>query len=649
MTEFLTAPRPIRSVLIANRGEIACRIIATCRKLGLRSVAVHSEADTGAAHVLAADLALCIGPAPSRESYLNIDAVIGAARASGADAVHPGYGFLSENPEFVRACEDAGLIFIGPSAKAVAAMGSKIEARRIADAAGVPVVPGVTLEPDDPAFAEQVAALGFPVLVKASAGGGGRGMRRVDHAGQLADALTSARAEAVAAFGDATVFVEKLILSPRHLEVQVFGDGQGGALHLYERDCSVQRNHQKLIEEAPAPDLPETVRARLLEHALKLTRTIDYEGAGTVEFIMESGGDSPYFLEMNTRLQVEHPVTEAICGVDLVEWQLRQAAGLALPLTQEQIIPRGHAIELRLNAERPHDGFLPGTGRVIDLLIPPGLRFDGGFGAGSEVSAHYDSLLGKLIVHRPARAEAVAALLVGLEGLAMPGLATNQALLADCLRVPAFAQGRATTGFLALTFPDGWQPAPETLAWLRGHAALAALAGEDTPFRRMDGFRTTGKPGRVPLAFSDEYGSGVLTLLYGPAPLVETEGKMVPLGTPPLRIWHEGKVIHAAGQALTIAFECRPLAAALAQAELEQPGHGVVRAPLTGQVTTVHVRVGDQVSRGTELVVMEAMKLIHTLAAPIDGTVTRVSCAPGQTLTAQTVLVEIDDPKEEKS
>src|SRR5690554_4839419 len=346
MTEFLTAPRPIRSVLIANRGEIACRIIATCRKLGLRSVAVHSEADTGAVHVLAADLALCIGPAPSRESYLNIDAVIGAARASGADAVHPGYGFLSENPEFVRACEDAGLIFIGPSARAVAAMGSKIEARRIADAAGVPVVPGVVLEPDDPAFAGQVAALGFPVLVKASAGGGGRGMRRVDHAGQLAGALASARTEAGAAFGDAMVFVEKLILSPHHLEVQVFGDGQGGAMHLYERDCSVQRNHQKLIEEAPAPDLPGTVRARLLAHALKLTRAIDYEGAGTVEFIMESGGDSPYFLEMNTRLQVEHPVTEAICGVDLVEWQLRQAAGLALvhgsaPLveTEDKTVP----------------------------------------------------------------------------------------------------------------------------------------------------------------------------------------------------------------------------------------------------------------------------------------------------------------------
>ena len=467
MTEFLTAPRPIRSVLIANRGEIACRIIATCRKLGLRSVAVHSEADTGAAHVLAADLALCIGPAPSRESYLDIDAVIGAARASGADAVHAGYGFLSENPEFVRACEDAGLIFIGPSARAVAAMGSKIEARRIADAAGVPVVPGVVLEPDDPAFAGQVAALGFPVLVKASAGGGGRGMRRVDHAGQLAGALASARTEAGAAFGDAMVFVEKLILSPRHLEVQVFGDGQGGAMHLYERDCSVQRNHQKLIEEAPAPDLPGTVRARLLAHALKLTRAIDYEGAGTVEFIMESGGDRPYFLEMNTRLQVEHPVTEAICGVDLVEWQLRQAAGLAL--------------------------------------------------------------------------------------------------------------------------------------------------------------------------------------VHGSAPLVETEDKTVPLSAPPPRIWHEGKVIHVAGRALSIAFECRPLAAALAQAELEQPGHGVVLAPLTGQVTAVHVRVGDQVSRGTELVVMEAMKLIHTLAAPIDGTVTRVACAPGQTLTAQTVLVEIDDGEEEES
>lgn len=643
MSEFLTAPRLIRSVLIANRGEIACRIIATCRRLGLKTIAVYSEADTGAAHVQAADLALCIGPAPSRESYLNIDAVIGAARASGADAVHPGYGFLSENPDFVRACNTVGLIFIGPSAQAVATMGSKIEARRIAQEAGVPVVPGVELAPDDPALAEQVTGLGFPVLVKASAGGGGRGMRQVDRAEHLPGALAAAQAEAGAAFGDSTVFVEKLIQSPRHLEVQVFGDGQGGALHLYERDCSVQRNHQKLIEEAPAPDLPAKVRNRLVEHALTLTRAIGYEGAGTVEFIMARGGDAPYFLEMNTRLQVEHPVTEAICGVDLVEWQLRQAAGLPLPLTQEQIIPRGHAIEVRINAERPHDAFLPGTGRLVDLVTPPGLRFDGGFVPGNTVGAHYDSLLGKLVAHRPDRTGAVAALLAGLEGLAMPGVATNQAFLADCLRAAVFAQGKATTGFLDLVFPEGWQPDAETLAWLRGHAALAGLGGGDGPFRRMDGFRSAGAPGRVPLSFSDEYGSGELTLTLGPLPSVRIGDQYVNLTAPPPRNWHEGATVHAAGCALTIAFDCRPLAGARARAARDQPGQGAVLAPLTGQVTAVHVAVGDRVSRGAALVVMEAMKLVHTLAAPTDGTVTRVACEPGQTLNARTILVEIEE------
>jgi len=646
MTEFLTAPRPIRSVLIANRGEIACRIIATCRRLGLRSVAVHSDADAGARHVRLADQAVRLGPAPAADSYLRIPAVIAAAQAAGADAIHPGYGFLSENAEFVRAVEAAGLIFVGPSARAVAAMGSKIEARRIAAAAGVPVVPGFEIEAGTD-IAAQAARIGYPLLVKASAGGGGRGMRRVDGPADLDRALASARAEAGAAFGDATVFVEKLIAAPRHLEVQVFGDGQGGALHLYERDCSVQRNHQKLIEEAPAPDLPDAVRARLLDHALTLARAIRYAGAGTVEFVLEQGSVQPFFLEMNTRLQVEHPVTEAICGIDLVEWQLRQAAGLPLPLTQAQIAPRGHAIEVRINAEDPAAGFLPATGTVQDLVAPPGLRLDAGIEPGSEVGMHYDSLLAKLIAHGPDRETARQRLIAGLRDLALPGVTTTQALLADALAAPDFAAGRATTAFLARSFPDGWRPDPSALAWLRGHAALAGIAGGTGVLARLDGFRVTPRrAARVPLWIEDQTGSAEAVLILGPAPEVETGGQRLALTGPPPRIWREGATVHAAGRGLWLALTLRPLAEARTGSGTPEPAAGTVLAPLTGMVTEVHVASGDRVDRGAALVVMEAMKLVHTLTAPVAGRIARVACAPGQTLAARTVLIEIDDDKE---
>ena len=646
MTEFLTAPRPIRTVLIANRGEIACRIIATCRRLGLRSIAVHSTADAGALHVRLADHAVCIGGAAPADSYLNIPAVIAAARASGADAVHPGYGFLSENAAFVRACDAAGLLFIGPDAQAVAAMGSKIEARRIAMAAGVPVVPGFDAagaSPED--MAQAAARIGYPVMVKASAGGCGRGMRRVDRPSDLGPAMAAARAEAGSAFGDDTLFIEKLILSPRHIEVQVFGDGQGGAVHFHERDCSVQRNHQKVIEEAPAPDLPDPVRQGLFDSALTLTRAIRYGGAGTVEFILQQGGAQPYFLEMNTRLQVEHPVTEAICGVDLVEWQLRQAAGLPLPLRQDQIRPQGHAIEVRINAERPEAGFLPATGRFVDVVAPPGLRFDTGVAAGSRVGSSYDSLLAKLIAHGPDRDSARQRLIAGLESLAMPGVPTNQAFLADCLRAPAFAAGQATTAFLAETFPQGWQPDPARLLSLRARAALAMLRGGDDPQHRIDGFRVTSQlGGKVPLWLADDHGSAEIVLRPGPAPMIREGGIDRPLTGPAPRLWpgEDGTTLACDG-GMSLALRLRPLAEARMGAAAGDAAEGQVIAPLTGRVTEVRVALGDIVTRGTPLVVMEAMKLVHVLPAPIDGRIARVACAAGETRSAKTVLIEMEE------
>ncbi len=644
MTEFLIAPRPIRAVLIANRGEIACRIIATCRRLGLRSIAVYSEADADARHVRLADSAVAIGPASVAESYLSIQALIEAARKTGADAIHPGYGFLSENPDFVQAVEDAGLIFIGPSADAVRRMGSKITAREIARKAGVPIVPGFD-DPDATAenFAQAAEHIGYPVLVKASAGGGGRGMRRVAGPEVLKGALDSARREAAGAFGDATVFLEKLIANPRHIEVQVFGDGKGGALHFFDRDCSVQRNHQKLIEEAPAPNLPDTVRASLLAHATRLTSAIAYAGAGTVEFVMGADDAAPYFLEMNTRLQVEHPVTEAICGVDLVEWQLRQAAGLPLALTQDQIFVKGHAIEVRLNAERPEAGFMPDTGMITAVQAPTGLRFDTGIEAGDTVGSHYDSLLAKLIAYGPDREAARIALIEGVGGTAIAGIGSNLGFLRDCLTAPAFAEGRATTAFLTDSFPDGWQPDADTLLALRGHAACKAIAGGDAPQTRIDGFRVGGRsmPGRTPLRISDTYGEADITLHLGAASTVTEGDRCCALNEPPAFLKRHDDTMTAAAHGLTLNLTARPLAEARMEARGAAASEGAITAPLTGLVTEVRVAEGDRVAKNAALIVMEAMKLVHTLTAPFDGTVTSLRAAKGDTVTAKTLLVEI--------
>jgi 3-methylcrotonyl-CoA carboxylase alpha subunit len=646
MNDFLSAPRPIRSVLIANRGEIACRVIKTASRLGLRSVAVYSDADADALHVRLADDVVRIGPAAPSESYLNIDAILHAAAVSGAEAIHPGYGFLSENPAFVRAVEAAGLAFVGPSSDAVEIMGSKILARGVAQKAGVPVVPGFDgPNATDADFAKAADEIGYPVLVKASAGGGGRGMRRVMKPADLQAALDSARSEAVSAFGDPTVFLEKLILDPRHLEVQVFGDGRGNVLHFHERDCSVQRNHQKIIEEAPAPNLPDAVRQVLFDHAVNLAAAIDYAGAGTVEFVMQAGSNEPYFLEMNTRLQVEHPVTEAICGVDLVGFQLRQAAGFPLPFTQDNIRPKGHAIEVRLNAERPEAGFLPDVGRIEYLAMPPRTRFDSGVETGSVVSSHYDSMLAKLIVHGADREAARSTLKAALDGAVLSGVGSNLAFLADSLDAPSFAEGRATTGFLAETFPEGWQPDPDKLLRLRGHAALASIANGRDPVRRTDGFRIgrSGEPGKAPLFVEDEYGDAEIELRFGDELSVREGDREVALGDPPAWLAPVAGRIGASAHGLNILAAVRPLAEMRMEARADGNAPGAIAAPLTGLVTVIHVAEGDAVLKGQPLIVMEAMKLVHTLTAPFDGTVTRVAAGADKTVAAKTILIELEE------
>ena len=442
-------------VLIANRGEIACRIAATCRRLGLRSIAVFSDADAGAMHVAAADAAERIGPAPPRESYLSIPAILAAAERSGARMVHPGYGFLSENADFAEACTRAGLAFIGPPADAIRAMGGKAAAKVVARQAGVAAVPGYDGEDQSPErLAAEAERIGFPVMIKAFAGGGGRGMRQVKVADGFAAALAAARREA-AAFGDDRVLVEKLVGSARHIEVQVFADAHGTVLHLGERDCSLQRRNQKLVEESPAPGVAPALRAELGRRAVALARAVGYVGAGTVEFVADAAAppdaDRIWFIEMNTRLQVEHPVTEMVTGLDLVEWQLRVAAGEALPFSQDGLAPRGHAVEARLCAEDPARNFLPSPGTIRALRLPaagPGLRIDAGFRAGDVLTPYYDPLIAKLIAHAPTRAEALARLAAALDGVAAEGIRVNAAFLARVLRSEAMQAGGVDTHFL---------------------------------------------------------------------------------------------------------------------------------------------------------------------------------------------------------
>lgn len=659
--QLSTAPRPIRTVLIANRGEIACRIMRTCRRLGHRCVAVYSDADRDALHVRFADASHRLGPPAARASYLDIDAIIRAVRASGADAVHPGYGFLSENPAFVARCEAEGINFIGPSAAAVTSMGSKIEAKKIAAAAGVPTVPGYHGEDQsEAALAREAARIGFPVLIKASAGGGGRGMRLVNEPRQFSAALLSARKEAVAAFGDESVLLEKFVTNPRHLEVQLIGDQHGNLVHVFERDCSVQRNNQKLIEEAPAPNLDDQIRRKLFDRALTLGRAIGYTSAGTVEFVMEAGGSEPYFLEMNTRLQVEHPVTEAIAGIDLVEWQLRVAAGLPLPLKQEQIETRGHAIEVRLAAERPDANFQPSVGVFVEVESPPDLRFDTGIEAGSEVSLHYDSMIAKLIAHGPDRSAALGALKRGLGLLTLLGPATNQRFLLDCVSQPAFEAGRATTAFLAAAFPNGWLPATQTVAAARAAAAASPFLGNPDPtasvWQRRTGFRVSGsrRAASLSLEVADEYGSSSV-LLKAQAGAVSAlvdemqfdlgslERPLTSVAGAPARFSLDGERVYASVSGLAISAKVSTAVDAPRETEEVAASHlgNALTAPLPGVVSHLPIKVGDPVEEGDTAFQIEAMKLIHTVAVPRPGVISAVHCAVGDTVAVGAVLVEL--------
>jgi 3-methylcrotonyl-CoA carboxylase alpha subunit len=639
------------TLLIANRGEIAARVIRTARALGLRTVAVHSEADAGALHAQLADLAVPIGGPRPADSYLRGDRIIAAALATGAQAIHPGYGFLSENPEFVEQVTAAGLTFVGPSASAIRAMGLKDAAKRLMHEAGVPVVPGYHGDNQDPEHLAGAAdAIGYPVLIKAVAGGGGKGMRRVDHPRDFAAALASARGEAATAFGNDAVLIEKYIEQPRHIEVQVFGDGTR-AIHLFERDCSLQRRHQKVIEEAPAPGMTPEMRAAMGGAAVRAAEAIGYSGAGTVEFIVDGSRglrpDGFWFMEMNTRLQVEHPVTEAITGIDLVEWQLRVASGEPLPLRQEDLTIRGHAFEARLYAEDVPAGFLPATGRLAHLAFPPGARIDTGVRSGDAISPWYDPMIAKVIVHGPTRATALARLRAALEGTQVEGTVTNLAFLAALSGHEGFAAGQVDTGLIgrdlaALTEAPVPTPAeialaaaatvagaPEALAgfalWAPLEQAVPLVCGAETYATRV----ATLGPGRFEVALA-----GARHAVAADAAGWSVDGQRA-LSSPR----RDGAAVHLHGPR-RFRFE-RP--DPLAVDAVAGPGAGVVLAPMPGLVKAVFVAPGDTVAKGAPLAVLEAMKMEHTLAAGRDGTVAEVLAAPGAQVEAGAALIRLAD------
>ncbi|NNU81453.1 ATP-grasp domain-containing protein [Halovulum dunhuangense] len=644
-----------RKLLIANRGEIACRIIRTARRMGIATVAVHSDADAGALHVAMADEAVRIGPAPVRQSYLDGEAILRAARASGAEAIHPGYGFLSENPDFVDAVEAAGLVFVGPSAAAIRAMGLKDRAKALMAEAGVPVVPGYHGARQEPDFLAGCAEeIGYPVLIKAVAGGGGKGMRRVAVPQDFAEALEGARREALAAFGNGDVLIEKWIDTPRHIEVQVFGDGRA-AIHLFERDCSLQRRHQKVIEEAPAPGMTAELRAAMGAAAVRAARAIGYAGAGTVEFIADGAGplraDGFWFMEMNTRLQVEHPVTEAVTGIDLVEWQLRVAFGEPLPLAQEDLRLSGHAIEARVYAEDPANGFLPATGHLSHVDFDGGLRVEAGVRAGDAITPHYDPMIAKLIATGPDRAAAMAALRRGLARSVVAGSVTNMGFLGRLLAHPDFAAGRIDTGLIerdavALTAP----PVPLGDSW-----ALAALAACDLPRAGATGFHLWVP---LPLPVTLEWqGKRVDLTLRQPAPdafEVDTPEGRVRLSDVRRdgEVWHHGRDGHRRrtwvapgpdrvtlaqdGEALIFG-RPDPLAAGL-----EERGADVLRAPMPGLVTQMRASPGARVAQGDLLVVLEAMKMEHVLRAPRDGVIADVTVTEGAQVAQDAVLLRLE-------
>jgi 3-methylcrotonyl-CoA carboxylase alpha subunit len=656
--------RRFRTLLIANRGEIACRVIRTAKEMGLRTVAVYSEADRDAMHVAMADEAVLLGPARARDSYLNIDRVIEAARNSGAEAVHPGYGFLSENAEFARACADAGLVFVGPTADMMTAMGSKAGSKMLMEKAGVPLVPGYHGEAqDEVTLAKAAAKVGFPVLVKASAGGGGRGMRIVRSADELAGAITSAKREAKAAFGDDRVLIEKFVQNPRHIEVQVIGDSHGNLVSLFERECTLQRRHQKVIEEAPSPTLNEAQREAVCAAARKAAAAVNYVGAGTIEFV--SDGKDFFFIEMNTRLQVEHPVTEFITGLDLVGWQLRVAFGEKLPLKQDQIKLSGHAVEARVYAENPHKNFMPSVGRIKTWRMPEqsnGLRIDAGYRGGDAVSPHYDAMLAKVIAWAPTRDAAIERLNRGLEDTDVRGIVTNVPFLSALVTHPDVRANAIDTGFIERELKDltPAAPAPENLELC---AAVAAILNEEAKAARTEvhsPWRTSGwmpvgrrermfafRHGQAEQKISLRYGNGPPTLSIGDREFAFT---FATTGDGGLDLTLDGVKSHIfaviEGHELYLRtrngrFDLHWVDPFGGDDE-EQVGEDKIVAPLPGTVVALLAEVGTKLEKGAPILTLEVMKMEQTLRAPFAGVLKLIKCKVGDIVQEGVELAEVE-------
>ncbi|MEY9488443.1 acetyl-CoA/propionyl-CoA carboxylase biotin carboxyl carrier protein [Streptomyces calvus] len=644
------AAQMFETVLVANRGEIAVRVIRTLRSMGVRSVAVYSDADADARHVREADTAVRIGPAPAAESYLSVERLLRAAARTGAQAVHPGYGFLAENAGFARACAEAGLVFIGPPADAIALMGDKIRAKETVKAAGVPVVPGSSGSGlTDAQLAEAARGIGMPVLLKPSAGGGGKGMRLVRDAGKLADEIAAARREARASFGDDTLLVERWIDRPRHIEIQVLADGHGNVVHLGERECSLQRRHQKIIEEAPSVLLDEATRAAMGEAAVQAARSCGYRGAGTVEFIVPGTDPSSYFfMEMNTRLQVEHPVTELVTGLDLVEWQLRVAAGEPLAFAQDDITLTGHAVEARLCAEDPARGFLPSGGTVLRLREPEGdgIRTDSGLSEGTEVGSLYDPMLSKVIAYGPDRASALRKLRAALAQTVTLGVQTNAGFLRRLLAHPAVVSGDMDTGLVereadSLVSTEVPEEVYEAAAAVRLDALRPRGDGWTDPFSVPDGWRLGGTP--KPAAFHLRVTDPVEHTPRG-THTVTDDSVSVTLDGVRHTFHRAADWLGRDGDAWHVR-DHDPVAASLTRAG--QAGADSLTAPMPGTVTVVKVAVGDEVSAGQSLLVVEAMKMEHVISAPHAGTVTELDVAPGTTVAMDQVLAVIAPVEEE--
>ena len=669
-----------KKILIANRGEIACRVAASARRMGVRTVAVYSDADARAKHVQACDEAVHIGGSAPKDSYLRWERILEAAKATGAQAIHPGYGFLSENEEFAQACADAGLVFIGPPPSAIRAMGLKAASKQLMEKAGVPLVPGYHGADQDPQLLHREAdRIGYPVLIKASAGGGGKGMRLVERSEDFAAALASCQREAINSFGDDAVLVEKYVLRPRHIEIQVFGDTQGNCVYLFERDCSVQRRHQKVLEESPAPGMTPALRQKMGEAAVAAAQAVNYVGAGTVEFIVEQPGgyDQPeamkfYFMEMNTRLQVEHPVTEAITGEDLVDWQLRVASGLPLPKRQDELRITGHAIEARICAENPDNGFLPATGTLHVYRKPDcasfrvgDVRVDDGVREGDAISPFYDSMIAKLIVHGDTREQALARLDAALAETRIVGLATNVQFLRLVIASDAFATAKLDTALIEREkqhlFHQQRLPQAQAVAAAVAQVLQAERAQETAdPFSRRDGWRSHGVAERR-WDFRQGEAAVPARLRYlhdGALQLAVGEGESLAEG---LLSWQQAGDgafdVQFAGQRLraqvhVLGEQCHVfapqgaavlgLADPLAHAGEVQSEGGRLTAPMPGKVVSFAVKAGDKVSKGQPLAVMEAMKMEHTIAAPGDGVVAELLYAPGDQVTEGSELLRLE-------